>query len=192
MHITTLAGKVCYNNIIIGPKYENREAEDIMNRIERNPSEYAEIDKFCSEVTLIIATQNERETAAVLDLMKSPPNRNKLVVHSANLRITLGMYGEQKTAMVEPEEQGVQCEEDIVKALELCKNAKYVIGIGVAYAASKEGYALGDVLVSKEIYGIPTLRLNNNSRVDHKRVKSMSDSNVQKRIKNVFLVSTVK
>lgn len=146
---------------------------------ELKPAKQSDIDKLChfaEEVQIILQTVNDKETSAVLSMMKGPHGNSSKPVNFDNIsfKVVLGMFGGYKSAQIKTG-MGRDCDKDVEKALEMFPNVHAIILIGVAYAAPRIKGAYGDVLVSKFIHGVQ----NTKTEDDHITVRPSSTSTVE-------------
>ena len=114
------------------------------------------LHSFANYVEIIIHTVNDKESLAVLSIMKSPNKAFNLPVNfdtSAPYKFVLGMFGGYKAAQVKTR-MGDQCDEVIAEAVEKFPNVHTILAVGVGFAKSKGKFRYGDVMVSKHIHGV--------------------------------------
>ena len=111
------------------------------------------------------------EAWAVLNYMTPPECSNGQPLYTGNRTInfynsmrntmvTLGMFGQHKTALLWAKIGG-DSRDEIENALQLLPNVQLVAGVGIAYGIDCEKTRLGDVLVSTTIDGIGNIRWDN-------------------------------
>ncbi len=125
----------------------------------QNSATIEALKEFCHKVEIIAHTVNSNEKWAVLDLFQAPelhPN-DPITERPVDLRepnwIVLGMFGGYKSALIQTE-MGVNCRNEIERALDIFPNAKLILAMGVAYGMDPEKVKYGTVLVSKCIDGV--------------------------------------
>lgn len=119
-----------------------------------------ELSSFAKEVEIIIPTVNNYETLAVLQIMKSPSSNfsKPTNIRSLPFQFVIGMFGGYKSAQVKTG-MGNDCDKVISEALRIFPNASAIIAVGVAYAFKREKCQYGDVLVSKHIHCLKSMKV---------------------------------
>lgn len=132
-------------------------------RPRRKVEEFAQLEKFRSEVAVILQTGNSNEYQAATTFLKPPPGRFTKPVYFPTINgMVVGMFAGKKTALVRMEYNSI---DDIFDEF---PNAKYAIRVGVCFALDRK-YKLGDVLVSDKICNISS------SSVQHNDTQPISD-----------------
>ena len=126
--------------------------EKIPNNYPKEDSkEYQELEKFSSEVELILLTINDHEYhAAAIHMEKPPGGFNRAVFVPGNGNRVVGVFGGMKTVLIQSR-VGSDCDTYIQQAIDTFPKAQFVIAVGVCYAFDRSKYQCGDVLVSKQI-----------------------------------------
>jgi nucleoside phosphorylase len=160
------------------PFYGNeKKANIIKNKLPGRPPKpgtqlYNQLKAFMQKVVVLLVTINENEIWCGLNYMTPPVsssgskipagNKNRPINfydQKLNALLTLGMFGEHKTALIQAK-MGDDARVEIENALTLLPNAQLVAGVGVAYGR-KEKTQFGDVLVATTIDGIGNVRWDN-------------------------------
>lgn len=135
-----------------------------------NSALYKALLEYNKEVVIILHTVNDNEYWAVMDRLLAPqsdtiPNLvNPLArpVTFPTKGMVLGRFGGYKVAVVQTN-MGAECRDEIEVALERFPNAQVIIGVGVAYGSKKYQYC--DVLVSKWIEDLSTVKFDINNNI---------------------------
>ena len=135
------------------------------------------LDEFAKEVVIIIQTVNENEFWAAVNHMGPPVSDDGNPLHSDGNGKPLktcvifphpashvGMFGGYKAALVRTG-MGEKCWKGIECALGDFPNAKAIIGVGVAYGNDRKKCKLGDVLVSKSIVDMSSVKFEQDGSV---------------------------
>lgn len=140
------------------PMYDESEAEIDVDPVPQG-RELEELQTHAKETRIILHTVNDKETTAVLHVMKPLDGLKKLVnFGSAPFKRVLGIFGGYKAAQVKTK-MGTDCSNGIKAALKRLPNICAVIAVGVGYGVDREKYKYGDVLVSKHVHGVKDVRL---------------------------------
>ena len=125
-----------------------------------NSDEHQAIMEFAGEVVIVILSCNKNEYYASLELMKAPQimksdgqrlfERAVGFPNKDNMIIATGVFAGHKAAIAWIE-QGASCEKGIRKLLSWFPNTKALLGVGVAYAMSRNVTGFCDVLVASQI-----------------------------------------
>ena len=113
-------------------------------------------------------------------------NISTLLKHPTYSSMMLGTIGGCNAVLVQTEMGPTRCQEDIKKALDEFPKTKAVIATGVAFGASRDKYKLCDVLVSKQIFGYGTERLNEDGTVEVRDSILMQESKFQEELVKAF------
>ena len=120
-------------------------------------------ESFMSEVVVLIQTVKQEEQLAVYEHMKPPTAEMKApitwICEHPKIALTLGMFGDHKTAVIRTKKGG-NCQSEIAYALNELPNVKLIIAVGFAYGRRKK-CSLGDVIVSTTVDGVTELRCEN-------------------------------
>nr|AZO92794.1 ATP N-glycosidase 1 [Ephydatia muelleri] len=151
------------------PKYSDAAKAKVM--LEKHPLSapkvssplYRALLDYSKEVAIILHTVNDNEYWAVMDRLLAPqsdtipalgtPLAGSITFPTKGM--VLGRFGGYKVAVVQTN-MGAECRDEIEVALERFPNAQAIIGVGVAYGAKKYQYC--DVLVSKWIEDLSTVK----------------------------------
>ena len=130
---------------------------------------YKALSDYCKEVAIIIHTVNENEYWAVMDRLLPPQSDSITFAPPLGRSITfptkgtvLGTFGGYKVGVVQTN-MGAECRDEIEEALVRFPNAKAIIGVGVAFGAKK--YQFCDVLVSKWIEDLSTVKFDTENNI---------------------------
>ena len=141
-----------------------------------------EIKEYLSKVVVLLHTVKKEELVAVYKYIKPPMNGFENAVKfplNERMSIVLGKFGNRDAALLQTE-KSEECKDKIRVALNLLQNVQLVIGVGFAYGRS-EKCEFGDVLVSKVIYGVKTIRLEDRIKLEGGHVR-----NDMRRVIDVF------
>ena len=118
------------------------------------------LQKYVSEVTVLIQTVKEEELLAALNHLISPleDSGNKPIRwYDGHVSLTLGIFAEHKAALIQTR-KGVDCQHELLSSLQYLPNVKLVIGLGFAYARRSK-CNLGDVIISTFVDGVGNCRI---------------------------------
>ena len=119
-----------------------------------------EIKEYLSKVVVLLHTVKKEELVAVYKYIKPPMNGFENAVKfplNERMSIVLGKFGNRDAALLQTE-KSEECKDKIRVALNRLQNVQLVIGVGFAYGRRGK-CEFGDVLVSKVIYGVKTIRV---------------------------------
>ena len=158
------------------PKYTNADKYKVI--LENHPLKqpkagtplYSALLAYCKEVDIIIQTVNENEYWAVIGRLHppqsdtipglaNPPSRS---VTFPTKGTVLGIFGGYKVGVVHTN-MGAECRDEIETALVRFPKAQAIIGVGVAFGSSK--YQFCDVLVSKWIEDLSTVKFDSSNNI---------------------------
>ena len=155
---------------------------------------HEQLQQYCQEIILIIHTVNDNEKWAALANMKPPKIEDDngevlqrpIDLFEANW-IVLGEFGGYKAALIQTE-MGADSHDELLDALKTFPNAKYVVAVGVAAAASNKA-KLCDVLVSKWIDGVSNMKFSKDNHIIFRASGSRFTPTLQ-RLRNIFARGT--
>ena len=124
---------------------------------------------FCERVKFVLWTANDNEYYVATTYIKAPdvevghgdPNKATRIGDGA---VYVGMLAGQCVALLNTK-QGHKSVEPIKKHLELFRNAKFLVSIGICYGFPQQGVKLGDVIVSNVIADHRSARINEDSQI---------------------------
>lgn len=134
---------------------------------------FGALNIFKDEIVVLLVSVKDVEGWAVLDYMSPPKCSNGQSLYDGNRTInfynsmgntmlTLGMFGEHRTALLWAKNGG-DSRVEIENALQLLPNVQLVAGVGEAYGLDRENARFGDVLVSTTIDGIGNVQWDDGS-----------------------------
>ncbi len=104
--------------------------------------------EFAKKVVLILHTCNNNEYLAVIKSLEPPTDASSCICYPKSSCV-LGKFAGYRTAVVTTG-QANECRHPLSEAVESFPNAQAIIGVGIAYANSKD-LKYGDVMISKHI-----------------------------------------
>ena len=144
------------------PKFNNKNFMEIRDSKKPKPppqKKEQDVQKFMSEIVILLHTVKEEETVAVYDRLKPPLGlTSTLHYHTGTgIAVTLGMFGNHKAAVIRTSKGG-DCRHEIERALESLPQLQLIIAVGFAYGR-RDKCKLGDVLVSTTVDGVSNIRV---------------------------------
>lgn len=180
--------------------YGDAEKRQIIKRKKPLPSPepgsklHKQLGEYCQDVILIVHTVNDNEKWAGLANMEPPKledDNGELLQKPIDLLeanwIVLGEFGGYKAALIQTE-MGVDAHNELLDALDTFPNAKYIVAVGVAGAASSKA-KICDVVVSKWIDGVSNMKFTKEGHVIFRASGSRFTPTLQ-RLRNIFARGT--
>ena len=120
------------------------------------------LEAFADKVEVVIHCCNQNELYAVLEKTEGPQletemSFEKSVRYPHERYIAVGTFACKKVAVIRTD-QGNVCRDALVEVLDIFKNAKFLVGLGVCAGFNNK---LGDVLVGEEIEAAENMKISN-------------------------------
>lgn len=127
--------------------------------------EHRELVLFSEQVKIILQVVNENEYQAAITILEPPSGSFPKAVVFPSPGKVVGMLGKHKTALIHTD-VGSKATDYIQDGLDKFPAARFVIGVGVAYALDRSKCKLGDVLVSKTISNLENIKFDGGKVID--------------------------
>ena len=144
---------------------------------QKGTPEYDELQKYCSQVEIILHTVNDNENLAALTYMKSPSEGRESngVQNFPNVCMVVGVFANKKVVLIQTD-PGESCEEMVKETIDCFPSAQYILAVGVCYGFDREKHLLGDVLVSKQISDFKNSKVKADGTIENRgEIKNVAD-----------------
>ena len=164
------------------PMFETWDSLPNPKYVGKNDKEWKEVEEYSKEVKILIQSCNKNEYRASLELLEPIDNVKTVIKFSAadEFPIVLGNIANRKCALVQTR-QGLQCPKDISISLDCLPKVEVIIGIGIAFAISRDEFKYGDVLIGRSITDYENAKIE-----DDKITPRLEVRQVHRKLDNIF------
>ena len=142
---------------------------------QKGTREYDELQKYCSQVEIILHTVNDNENLAALTYMKSPSGKSNGIQNFPNVGMVVGVFAKKKVVLIQTD-PGERCEEMVKETISYFPSAQYILAVGVCYSFDQKKHLLGDVLVSKQISDLKNFKYRADGTIENRgETKNVAD-----------------